>query len=93
MITKGHGITWVLLIGRCLLPLAAQKQLEHAVCEMWKKNKNNFLFALFEVKKGKNPQSIAELPHKATLYFIFLLSKDQSRGRKVSRGVYFDEFG
>lgn len=33
---------------------------------MWKKNENNFLFAAFEVK-GKNPQSIAELSHKATL--------------------------
>lgn len=53
MLPRGHDTTWELLIGICLLPSAAQNQLEPVVHEMWKKNENNFLFAVFEVVGGK----------------------------------------
>lgn len=90
VLPRGHDITWELLIGRCLLPSAAQNRLERVACEMWKKNENNILFAVLEGKREKNPQSIAELSHN--FFSFYLLCKDQSRGR-ILREVCFDEFG
>lgn len=75
VLTRGRDITWELLIGRCLLPSAAQNQLEHVVCEMWKKNENNFLFALFEVKGEKTLRVYLNYHIKQLFFFYYVKIK------------------